>query len=183
MKIKYVEDYYNQVKERFPDLEMWEIEKILKHGFQSFFSLNGKGADIMIKSPHNGFMMYFGKLFFNKTISNKYADIKYRIKYRLKYKLKNPVWDGNYYFGLTEAEYNKYFSKKKGRLKRKIKFEKLRAYKVKEEAFLPRIQKYFFKLTSQENGKLVIQKEDFETRDVFLIAIRNAEGKIQMINE
>ena len=34
MKIKYIEDYYDKIKERFPDLEMWEIEKILKHGFQ-----------------------------------------------------------------------------------------------------------------------------------------------------
>ena len=32
MKLRYIEDYYEKVHERFPDLEMWEIEKILKHG-------------------------------------------------------------------------------------------------------------------------------------------------------
>ena len=71
MKLRYIEDYYEKVHERFPDLEMWEIEKILKHGMQSFSILNARGADIIIKSAHNSFTMYFGKLFNNKEIGNK----------------------------------------------------------------------------------------------------------------
>ena len=68
MQLRYIEDYYEKVHERFPDLEMWEIEKILKHGMQTFSILNSRGADIIIKSAHNSFTMYFGKLFNNKEI-------------------------------------------------------------------------------------------------------------------
>jgi hypothetical protein len=69
MQLRYIEDYYDKVKERFPDLEMWEIDKILKHGMQSFFTLNANGADVIIKSAHNSFVMYFGKLFNNNTVA------------------------------------------------------------------------------------------------------------------
>lgn len=85
MQLRYIEDYYEKVHERFPDLEMWEIEKILKHGMQTFSILNSRGADIIIKSAHNSFTMYFGKLFNNKEIGYRYANLKWRIKYRLKY--------------------------------------------------------------------------------------------------
>ena len=118
MQLRYIEDYYEKVHERFPDLEMWEIEKILKHGMQTFSILNSRGADIIIKSAHNSFTMYFGKLFNNKEIRYKYANLKWRIKYRLKYWLHNKVWDGNYYFVLTQEEYDKYIPKKKGRKKK-----------------------------------------------------------------
>ena len=106
MQLRYIEDYYEKVHERFPDLEMWEIEKILKHGMQTFSILNSRGADIIIKSAH--------------------------IKYRLKYWLNNKVWDGNYYFALTQEEYDKYIPKKKGR--KKATFDYIKAFKIKEEA-------------------------------------------------
>lgn len=58
---------------------------------QSLFMLNANGADVTINGGPNSFVMYFGKLFFNKTVSIKYQTIKLRIKYRLKYKLKKPI--------------------------------------------------------------------------------------------
>lgn len=50
MKIKRIEDYYDEVQNRFPDLTRQEIDKILKHGMRSFFTLNARGADVLIKS-------------------------------------------------------------------------------------------------------------------------------------
>lgn len=76
MQLKYIDDYYDKIHERFPDLEMWEIQKILEHGFRSFFTLNSKGADVIIKSPHNAFIMYFGKLFNRKELSTRYFFLK-----------------------------------------------------------------------------------------------------------
>ena len=70
MKIKQLQDYYDQVKQRFPDLEMWEIDKILKHGMRSFYMVNVYGADVLLK--HKNFTMYFGKLFRNNLIFYKY---------------------------------------------------------------------------------------------------------------
>ena len=176
MQLRYIEDYYEKVHERFPDLEMWEIEKILKHGMQTFSILNARGADIIIKSAHNSFTMYFGKLFNNKEIGYRYANLKWRIKYRLKYWLHNKVWDGNYYFVLTQEEYDKYIPKKKGR--KKITLDYIKAFKIKEEACLRKDSKYLFKLTGEKDGGCVITKEHFSTRNISLIATRNSEGKM-----
>lgn len=183
MQLRHIEDYYDKVKERYPDLEMWEIEKILKHGMQSFFMLNKNGADVIIKSPHNSFVMYFGKLFNSKEKSSRYQRIKWSIKLRLKYRLKNPIWDGYYYFGLSEDDYTKYFSKKSGRLKKKITFENICAFKVKEEAFLYYNSIYFFRMKVDTDTGFVFKQDNFSTRNIDLIAKRDSSGKIQYIDE
>lgn len=181
MQLRYIEDYYDKIKERYPDLEIWEIEKILKHGFQSFFQLNANGADILIQSPRNSFVMYFGKLFLNKNFIGKYYIIKWRIKLRIKYKRNNPVWDGYYYFGLTKEDYEKYFPKKKGRYKKKITFNNILAYKIKEESFLFSNLQYFFRIKVDQEEGFSIKLEDFSSRNIDLIAKRDSAGKIQYI--
>lgn len=181
MKLKYVEDYYSQIKERFPDLEIWEIEKILKHGFRSFAQVQYSGGDVLIKASHDSFSMYFGKLFNYREKFNKYADLKRRIKIRIKYYGSKPIWDGSYYFGLTEEEYEKYIPNKKGR--KLCTLENVKLYKIKEEALLPKRQKYFFKLTGEEDQGACVKKEKFSTRNISLIATRNSEGKIEYVND
>lgn len=183
MQLKYIEDYYAQVKERFPDLEDWEIDRILKHGMRSFFTLNAKGADVLIRSAHNAFTMFFGKLFSTKEKSVNYYYLKWRIKLRIKYSHATKVWDGNYYFGLTEEEYKKYIPQKKGRIKNKIVFNDILAYKIKEEAFLNTHDVYFYKLSVPEEKGYVIPLDNYETRNITLIAKRDNEGKVRYINE
>lgn len=183
MQIKYIEDYYDKVKERYPDLEMWEIKKILDHGMRSFFTLNAKGADVIIKSSHNSFIMYFGKLFFDKLTTWRYYTIKWRIKLRIKYLHKQPKWDGYYYFGLTEEDFKHYISPKKGRIKQKIAFDEICAYKIKEEAFLFRNAKYFFRLKEKDDEGLVFKRQNYLTRNIDLIAVRDNKGKIQYTYE
>ena len=179
--LKYIEDYYDKVHERFPDLEMWEIEKILKHGMQSFFTLTGRGADLFIKSPKNNFFMYCGKAFNSDTLFYRYQAVKLRIKYRLKYSFKKPLWDGNYYLGLTEEEYNKYMPKKSGRYKYKVTFDKVKLYKIKEENYIQPSNKYFFAIKFDEEAGWTKELENFSTRNITLYAKRNKEGKIEEI--
>lgn len=182
MQLKYIEDYYDKIQERFPDLEMWEIKKILEHGFRSFFTLNSKGADVIIKSPHNAFTMYFGKLFNRKELATKYFFLKWKIKLRIKYLHAKPIYNGYYYFGLSEEDYKKYIPNKSGRIKKKIVFDTLWCFKIKEEAFLDYKSKYFFKIKLDE-GKLVKKLENYSTRDIEMIAKRDSKNKIQYINE
>lgn len=182
MQLKYIEDYYDAIKERFPDLEISEIERILKHGFRSFYTVNNHGADVIIKSPKLfGFTMYFGKLFNNKQYTSLYSTIKYRIKYRIQYKRKKPIWDGYYYFGLTEEENEKYIPKKKGRFKNKIVFEELSLYKIVDEVFLTKRYKYFYKIKMDKDSGFFLKEKNLATRNIELIAIRDKENKIQMI--
>ena len=103
--------------------------------------------------------------------------LKYRIKYRINYYHSKVPWDGNYYFGLSEEEYNTLIPKKKGRYKSKIKFPKLTAYKIKDEAGLPFNDKYLFKLTGEKDRGISFTEENYSTRNIELIAIRNKQGK------
>ena len=183
MQLRYIEDYYDKIKERFPDLETWEIEKILKHGMQSFFWVNSRGGDVIIKSPKNRFTMYFGKMFNNMDLRGKYYNIKWKIKLRILYLAKKPIWDGYYYFGLSEEEYQRLIPEKSGRIKSKIEFEKIQAFKIKEEAFLFKPWKYIFRLKETEDQGLVFKAENYSTRNIDLIAIRDSTGKIQYTYE
>ena len=36
MKIAHVEDYYEKIKEKFPDLSIKQIDEIIKFGMRSF---------------------------------------------------------------------------------------------------------------------------------------------------
>lgn len=181
MEIKHVEDYYDKIKERYPDLEMWEIEKILKHGFQSLFTLNNLGADVLIKDRRS-ILIYFGKLFNNKEMWWKYRMIKFKIKYRINYFHSKVQWDGNYYFSLSEEDYNKLIPNKKGRYKKKITFPKLYAYKIIDEAKLPYNNKYLFKLTGEEDRGISFKEENYTTRNIELIAMRNKQWKWEDTN-
>ena len=176
MKITHVEDYYDKIKERYPHLEMWEIDKILKHGFQSLLTLNSKGADVKIMS-NSGFLMYFGKLFHNTKKFMKYRDIKMRIKLRMNYFHNKTVWDGNYYFSLSEEQYKEWIPTKKGRYKSKITFPIIFAYKIKEEAEVCWNNKYLFRLTGEEDRGIYFIERDYSTRNIELIAIRNDKTK------
>jgi hypothetical protein len=69
----------------------------------------------------------------------------------MNYYNSKPIWDGNYYFTLTDDEYNSIMPKKKGRYKNKITFPEMKAYKIKEEACLPYRSKYLFKLTGEKD--------------------------------
>ena len=64
----------------------------------------------------------------------------------------------------------------KGR--KKIIFDYIKAFKIKEEACLRRSGKYLFKLTGEKDEGCVITKEHFSTRNISLIATRNSEGKM-----
>ena len=183
MNIKYIEDYYDKIKEQFPELETWEIEKILKHGMQSLYTLNNHGADVLIKSKHTPVVLYFGKLFFNKEIAARYYNLKWKIKLRINYLHNKTMWDGYYYFGLSEDDYHKYIPNKKGRIKNKILFKDLYACKIKEESFLYTSCKYFFRVKLEKEGKMTIHLKDFSTRNIDLIAKRDNKGKIHYINE
>ena len=61
MELKRIEDYYNKIQERYPDLPIETIDKVLKFGLRSFYINNCYGADTLNKSKY--FTMYCGKMF------------------------------------------------------------------------------------------------------------------------
>lgn len=178
MEIKRVNDYYEKVKEKFPDLTQKEVEDILTYGFKAFYLINLYGADVLLKSWN--YTMYIGHMFRDIKKFWEYWHFKSTLKLRIKYKRKKPIYDGYYYFGLSEDDYKKYgLDKKHGR--KSVTFDHLILYKIKEEAFLYKNSKYFYKIAIKEDCGFTQDLTNFKTNQFSLIAKRDSDFKINLI--
>jgi len=146
MEIKRIEDYYDRIKEKFPELTEKQISKILTFGFRSFYTCNLYGGDVLSKSPY--LTVYCGQTFIDPYKFTKYRAMKLRVKLRVKYKKKNPIWNGYYYFGLTDEDFAYYKSQMNstGRRRHKFHFKKLKFYKVLEEVLTSTVCNHVFRM-------------------------------------
>lgn len=173
--------YVDAVKEKFPTLSESEIKVILRHGFRMFAGCNMNDLDTLHMSK--GFVAYVGKFFNDGLKYHHYWRTKYKKKARYLYRRRKTIYDGYYYFALTEKEYQFYLSQKKprGTRRQKFFFPYIYAYKVKEEAFVDRFRKYFFRLSFPTDVGWTLYKENWETRRAELFAYRDNNGDIQYI--
>lgn len=176
-----LKDYLDQIYAEFPDLPQKTIVGILEHGYRDFYTLNNRGADIIIRNTRlYPFTAYFGKLFLNEDLRARYFMLKYKIKVRLKYQLERRTkpWDGYYYFGLTQEEYDKLIPKKSGRIKQKIDFGKRVICKAKREScFLQKI-KYVYRIPWPQEETMIIFLDKLETRNIELVGTREKDGMV-----
>lgn len=179
MQLAYPEKYYDKVKERFPNLTYREIDTIIKFGLRSLFINCGYGGDILLRAPY--FTMYIGKIFRDEHFFNKYKILKESIKLRIKYKRAKTQWDGYYYFGLTEEQFQEYLSnfkntgmgnKSKGRRKYKITFKDIILYKLLDECRLHKKYKHIFKIKFDLDVGFNVFKQEYTTRNAQYILIK-----------
>lgn len=179
--IKYYTDYIDQVNEKFPSLSKSEIKQILNYGFKIFNVCHRNGMDTLHKSPY--FTAYVGRLYNDNLKYYHYWRLKYKKKLRYLYKRQNTVYDGHYYFGMTEKEFQYHESQKhkKGVRRQNFHYPYIYAYKIKEEAFIDRARKYFFVVDYPEDIGWVLYRENWTTRRARYFAYRDDDGNIQMI--
>jgi hypothetical protein len=48
MEIKNIKDYYEQVAEQFPEVDIADIKRILNFGFRSLYLHNSYGGDVLV---------------------------------------------------------------------------------------------------------------------------------------
>lgn len=182
MKLKHIEDYYDKIREKFPELSIKDLDKILKYGFRSYYIHNLYGGDVLNKSPY--FTMYCGRFFDSNLAFYKYWLIKMKVKLRIKYKRSKTKYNGYYYFGLSDSAYEYYISQKKnkGRKKQKFHFQKLKLYKILEEVFIDKKYKHIFRIPYPIDSGFTIMKEDFIARDFEYIYKRNKDNQIKPVN-
>lgn len=183
MEIKYIDDYIDKVHKKFPSLSRKEIETILLFGMRSFYTHNLYGGDVLLKSPY--FTLYSGKFFKDNLIFYHYWRIKNKIKLRIKYYRAKTIFNGEYYFGLTDKEFENYKSqfKSRGRRRTKVKFDHIYAYKILEECMLDKAKKHFFSLSFNEDVGFTFYKQNYEIRNFRYLYRRTKDGFEQIVKE
>lgn len=106
-------------------------------------------------------------------------NLKHRIKLRLTYNYTLQEFDGLYYFGLDDSEYDVF--KKDQNYKTKVLFRNIRLYKIKEESFLNKSKTHFFKVVKPVDLGFSYIEEKLNTRNYKEIAYRDNKGKIVFI--
>lgn len=146
MRIRYVDDYYDKLHEKFPKVSKKDIKTIADYGLRSFYMRVGMGADVLLKSPY--FTLYCGKIFTDWLFMYHYRLIKLKIKTRFLNLIKKLPYNGRYYFGMTEREYEEYKSNYKniGRKRSNVTLKNLYAYRILEELIYNRTKIYIFEI-------------------------------------
>lgn len=168
MNIKTIRDYYDEVAEAFPEVPKKDIERILNFGWKSVYLHNAYGGDTLLKDDSkNKYLFYIGNLTFDSLKHFRYYIKKMIVKIRVLYHRSKVVWDGYYYFALTEDQYQHYLSQinSKGRKRKKFNFKgSVMFYKIfKECKVAEHNKKYFFKIFSTVDLGLKYLKQDFTT--------------------
>ena len=172
-QVKTIQDYYEQMYEKYPTLPKEDVRRALQYGFKSLYLTNSYGADTLIN--RNGVWFYCGQLMNNSLRYFNYYKKKMRTKLRIMYKRKHIEWDGYYYFALSQNQYNNYLEQKnkKGRPKKKFTFSKVVLYKIYDECNIIESNKVaIFKIPYSVDLGFTIFKEEFTTDKAELILIR-----------
>lgn len=170
-----VKNYYEYIKQQFPEVSKKDIKRILNYGFKQLYLLNSYGGDLLIKD--NDFWSYMGTLRNNSIKHFHYYRNKLTVRLRVLYKRKNIQWDGYYYFALTDEQYQNYINQqnKRGRKRTKFKFENIKLYKIFNECEIQEFnKKYIFKMTFPIDLGYTFFKKDLITDKAQLIITRNS---------
>ena len=174
MQLKTIQDYYNQIQALYPNIPLSDIKRILQYGFKSLYLHNSYGGDVLLNQQ--GFWFYMGQLMNDSLKYFAYYRKKMKVKLRILYKRKKIEWDGNYYFALTEKQYNDYLNQihKRGRPKKYFIFNKVILYKLYDECNIQEYNKVaIFKIQSLIDYGFTTYKETLKTDKASLILTRS----------
>ena len=180
MEFKYVDDYVDRVHEKFPTVSKSAIKRILQFGTKSFYTHNLYGGDVLLRAPY--FTLYCGRMFKSNLVFYKYWKIKYKIKFRIKYKREKRKYDGWYYFGMTEEEYQTYKIQSKNKRRKSFTLNTFFAFKIFDELLLDRKYKYFFKFKFPVDVGFKFYKKEYSIKNFEYIGKRNGDQSIEIVN-
>lgn len=171
---KYIQDYYDEVSNSFPQIPKVDIKRILGFSWKALYLHNSYGGDTILSDKN--FWCYIGNLKKSSLQHFEYYIRKLIVKLRVLYKRKNIEWDGNYYFALGEDQYQEYLKQKnkKGRPRKHFKFGNVFLYQILDECRIAEhSKKYIFRLNSGAFIKTKYYVSDFQSSRASLLEIRN----------
>ena len=125
---------------------------------------NNYGGDVLLNNPT--LWLYCGKLMKDPIQYYEYYRRKMITKIRINHKRLEIPWDGYYYFGMTQNQYDRYLSQKnkKGRPKKHFKYGDVVLYKYFDECNLRNSGAVvIFRISFQSDFGLSIYKSNFES--------------------
>lgn len=139
-RTKKVQDYIDEVQEKFPEVPKKDIEKILTYGFRLVYLHEAYGGDILIMSRIiPGFFFLIGKLTYSNIKHFQYYIRKMITKIRVIFNKAKPIYNGYYYFALSEKQYKERIMDKQsplGKKKKKFEYGPIMLYKVEKECLV-----------------------------------------------
>ena len=178
---KYIKDYYDEMHNKFPEVPILDLKRILNFSWKSIYLHNSYGGDTFITGKD--LWCYIGHLKKDPIKYFLYYIKKLSIKLRVLYKRNKIEWDGYYYFALSDKQYNEYISQKnkRGRPKKKFTFSNVLFYQILDECKIqeyykkyifkvPFIAKIKYKFFSSElvtdKAELIITREPLKFKDI-----------------
>lgn len=131
-----VNTYLPKLQEQFPSVPLQDIKRAVEYGWRMLYYYNLRGCDTLINSTKYKYWFYCGELTKCSIKHFNYYRRMLRRKLRVLYTKKITEWDGYYYIGLTDSEYQTLIQSfnKKGRKKKTFTFHNKTALKVLDEA-------------------------------------------------
>ena len=183
MQIKTINDYYDIMYSKFPDVPKDDIKKILNHGWKAFYQMNSVGADV--STADKDFWCYVGFLQKNSLKYFRYYIKKLVLKLRIMGKRTKVPWNGYYYFALSDSQYEAYKAQqnKRGRRRKEFQFGAVFLYEILDECkineyyrkyifrvpFITRLkQKYFIRDFTSSQAELILVREPLKFKDIIV---------------
>lgn len=159
--IKRIDDYVDQLHEKYPEMSKKDILKILKMGFNFYRKLITIGCGVNIGS--NEMTTRTQKVGVKDKLA--YKDNLAARKARVKWNRSDKEFDGYYYFALGKNQFAE-LDQEKLKKKCKLKFKHIWLFKSAEECWLRHSYKdHFFKLRYPVDCGFFMYKDEFVTND------------------
>ncbi len=131
-----VATYLPKLQEQFPTVPLEDIKRSVEYGWRMLYYYNLRGCDTLISSTKYKYWFYCGELTRDSVKHFNYYRRMLRRKLRVLYSKQKIQWDGYYYTGLTNLEYQSLIESqsKKGRKKKNFTFHNKTILKVFDEA-------------------------------------------------
>lgn len=147
------------------------FRKILEHGFRKYFEIAIQGGALYVGDSRFSALCAYTNSDISKILG---TNKRYRnLKLRKQYLYTCQEYDGIYYFGVTEEQKEKLFTKD---------CEPITCFKIKEECLQDARLKYFYILYYPVDRGWNFPNPDISKKDVEYFAYRDERNKIIEIN-
>lgn len=171
-----VATYLSQLYEQYPLVPKEDIKRIVEYGWRMLYYYNLRGCDTLISSKKHNYWFYCGELTRNPIKHFNYYKRMLRRKLRILYIKSKKEWDGYYYIGLTDSEYQEIVQahSKKGRKKKNFTFYNKIALKIFDEAkVFYSWSKYIIKFKSPTDLGYSFFKSTLNCKDVEIVLVKD----------